>query len=364
MILMNRRQFLGFLAAACGSLSVGKINAHAKGMSKLRRGTLPMGMYIIDAHAHPDHFYLPGCTICDHPLDQIIEIGMNASSFAAVGDFAYSHPTVSFGELLMQLDYVKNLEEAGRVKIIRQISDIPHVERAPGFAPGAILSVEGGTPLEENPDRVDELYEYGVRLITLMHYRVNAIGDIMTPIPDGIVPNGGLTDAGRAIVERMFHLGMVVDVAHAHIDTLRGIADIALHYGKPIIDSHTSPSYLETPVDPIRLRSWAEMEMVAETGGIICTWPLKVSKPGRRSNRETLLDWAKESLHLKERLGIEHIGLGTDQGGGLPEVVAGWESILNIVDLAEAMLDVGFTKREVSAYMGGNFLRVLKQSIR
>jgi microsomal dipeptidase-like Zn-dependent dipeptidase len=66
---------------------------------------------------------------------------------------------------------------------------------------------------------------------------------------------------------------------------------------------------------------------------------------------------------LRDRFGIEHIGLGTDAGAGGPLVVDGWENILNIVDLAKAMREVGFKMPEIKAYMGGNFLRVLKQCI-
>jgi len=83
------------------------------------------------------------------------------------------------------------------------------------YAPGAILAIAGGGPLGGNPDRVDGFYSLGVRMITLMHYRNNELGDIMIgwggrkgdPIANG------LTSAGRNVVKRMQDLGMMVDVA-------------------------------------------------------------------------------------------------------------------------------------------------------
>ncbi len=77
--------------------------------------------------------------------------------------------------------------------------------------------------------------------------------------------NGGLTEMGAAIVEQMIQLGMVIDVAHAHSDTLRDITEIAHSFRKPVVDSHTSPSYQDGPLKS-RVRSWQEIEMIAETG--------------------------------------------------------------------------------------------------
>jgi microsomal dipeptidase-like Zn-dependent dipeptidase len=104
------------------------------------------------------------------------------------------------------------------------------------------------------------------------------------------------------------------------------------------------------------------MEMIAATGGIICTWPLKwVREDG--SGRLTIDDWAEENYAMKERLGIEHIGLGTDGGGVLPEMVEGYKSILDLPKLVDAMGEVGFKRSEIAAYMGGNLFRVIKQCI-
>jgi microsomal dipeptidase-like Zn-dependent dipeptidase len=190
-----------------------------------------------------------------------------------------------------------------------------------------------------------------------MHYRINDIGDIMTASS-----NGGLTDIGQQMVERMMELGIIVDVAHAHFNTLQGIAEIARVNGVPIIDSHTSLTHRANPYGTTRLRTFEEMEMVAETGGVICTWPLKwVRDDG--SGRLTLYDWAEENYEMKERIGSRHIGLGTDGGGVLPAMVDGYESILDLPKLVEAMDEVGFKRKEIAAYMGGNVYRVLKKCI-
>ena len=71
--------------------------------------------------------------------------------------------------------------------------------------------------------------------------------------------DGPLTPFGIKVVERMNELGMVLDVAHAKIETLKGIAEITK---APLIDSHTKHcSHIEisssiiSRVSPAKIRS-------------------------------------------------------------------------------------------------------------
>ena len=99
------------------------------------------------------------------------------------------------------------------------------------------------------------------------------------------------------------------------------------------------------------------METIAKTGGVVCTWPFAYS--ARNSQRSTLKDWAEEIVRMKARLGMEHCGLGTDGGGGLPRFVKGWESIASLPHLIVEMKEAGLTQGDIAAYVGGNFLRLL-----
>jgi microsomal dipeptidase-like Zn-dependent dipeptidase len=234
--------------------------------------------------------------------------------------------------------------------------DVPNTI-GPDAPPGAILAIEGGDALEGNPDRVNDFCRLGVRMITVIHYRNNELGDVMKMwrnLDPGPAKNG-LTSAGRKVIERMQDLGMVVDVAHAHTNTLRQIAEIS---ERPLVDSHTNPCSIEDPLRCGRSRTWKDMELVAKTGGVVCTWPFGYRAGGR--SRVTFLDWAKEILEMKKRLGMEHVGLGTDGGGHLPRLIEGYRDVKDLVKLARAMEEVGFFEDEISAYMGGNFYQVLK----
>jgi microsomal dipeptidase-like Zn-dependent dipeptidase len=103
------------------------------------------------------------------------------------------------------------------------------------------------------------------------------------------------------------------------------------------------------------------MEWIAKTDGVVCTWPLAYTRGA--TTRITFSDWAKEILEMKNRLGIEHVGLGTDGGGSLPGLIDGYRDIGDLLKLVKAMQDVGFSHADIAAYMGGNFHRVLRNSI-
>jgi len=363
---MNRRDFLRY-SAFCGlSATLRNFfpNGEAAGMPT-RDTAILKDIQVMDAHAHPDRYVRDPRQI-DHSstLKAIQKLGMVASCFAAVGDSVFlsrdRQPGTEYGSTKTQLEHwSKGPIKKAKLKLILKASDIPDAvdEKNP---PGAILAIEGGDPLEGKSDRLDEFYRLGVRMITLVHYRNNELGDIMRAF-ENLNPgpsHHGLTQEGRRIVERMQQLGMVVDVAHADAFTLKQIVGAS---SKPLVDSHTSPCPDEDPLKCGRFRTWNDMELIAKTGGIVCTWPIAYKRG--ESLRVTYLDWAKEILEMKKRLGMGHVGLGTDGGGGLPRFIEGYRDITDLVHLVAAMQEVGLSHEDIKAYMGGNFYRVLQKCI-
>ena len=361
---MNRRQFLCY-SGCCGlSLALGNLISCAETTRSLKAAALFGDIQIIDAHAHPD--WDCQCSASERPpytstIGDMKELGMVASCFAAVGDQVYARQGrlkgSEYTSTMTQLDSWKRQTNAGKIKLVLKASDVPKAI-GPDSPPGAIFSIEGGDPLAGKPERVNEFYRYGVRMITLIHTRNNEIGDAMRqPGSDSTPRNNGLSPAGRKIVERMQELGMVVDVAHADSATLRQVVEMT---ARPLLDSHTSLCGGDNAERCGRMRPWREMELVAKTGGVICTWPLQYTQSGRRM---TFADWAREIREMKWGLGMMHVGLGTD--GGWPSFthITGYRDIRDLTYLATAMQEIGFSHDEIAAYMGGNLLRVLQSCI-
>ena len=158
-------------------------------------------MLVVDAHAHPDQFYYvndKGVIDESSTLEKIQKVRMHGSSFAAVGDS--STQAFTFPWVMTQLNSVISLEEQNMVRIIRRYKDMPHGSPTKGFVPGAILSLEGASPIGLDvataSSNLDLLYELGMRMITLMHYLDNPFGESMRRSHPGKAGTG-LTGLGH-----------------------------------------------------------------------------------------------------------------------------------------------------------------------
>ena len=351
---ISRRKFLKHTAGYGFAMATGSLFSCATTTGKpLKDSSVLKGIRIIDAHAHPNGFYRTaiGRKVSDRSstTDQMRQLGMEASAFSALGSrVALSRSRITGTDYqlsLWQLEYLESLAERQTIKVVLDSSQIPQLVDAE-HPPGAIIAIEGGDVLQGDIKRIDEFYRLGVRSLTLLHRINNELGDCMTEKPK----HYGLTPTGRKAVERMQAIGMVVDVAHASSATLKDIAEIS---SAPIMDSHTSVH----PFTYGRRRGVEDIEKIVATGGIVCTWPLSYW------GRETFEDWANEILSLKNVFGANHVGLGTDGGGGLPSKIKGYRDIRDFTKLADAMHNVGLSRGDMAAYMGANFSRVFKACV-
>ncbi len=316
-----------------------------------------VGLRVLDAHAHPYQFYtsVPDLDPTTPTVEGMIDAGVVCCAWAAVGDLVYRRSRgvgSAFVDTANQLAEARSRMKRHGVRLVTKAAAIPTAV-APGRPPGAILAIEGGDALEGRLANLDRFYAQGVRMVTLVHYTPNALGDIMTGRP----VRGGLTAFGRQVVEAMQRRGMIVDVAHADDKTVR---DVLTATSAPVIDSHTSPKPRRlSRRRTTRLRSWPAMEAMAKAGGLICTWPLGYA--GRGVSRMTFRDWAKEIVLMKKRLGMAHVGLGTDGGGRIPRLIRGYQGYRSLPKLVRAMKQVGLSRPDIEAYLGGNVARVIRK---
>ena len=99
--------------------------------------------------------------------------------------------------------------------------------------PAMMQDVEGCDFLDGKLERIEEAVKRGIRVVQLVHYIPNDIGDFQT----GQVVHNGLTEFGAKVVRELNRLGVVIDVAHATEETTRGVAKAT---SKPLLLSHTA----------------------------------------------------------------------------------------------------------------------------
>src|SRR3989449_4739343 len=95
------------------------------------------------------------------------------------------------------------------------------------------MGVEGGHAIENSLEKLDSLYQLGVRYMTLTWNNGNDWAGSSTDRER----HGGLTSFGRQVVGRMNQLGMLVDVSHVSDATFR---DVLATTTRPVIASHSS----------------------------------------------------------------------------------------------------------------------------
>jgi len=206
----------------------------------------------------------------------------------------------------------------------------------------ALLTVEGGDFLAADASYLKRAFADGVRIITLVHYHPNELGDNQTAEPR----SGGLTAFGRAVVEGMHRLCMVIDVAHASDATVRGVLNATRN---PVICSHTALSG-HPAVNPRFISDELAREISAK-GGIVGAWPAGFGAA-------TLSDYIDRIVELKRVVGPEYVAFGSDMDANYKPVLSNYRQMPLLVS---ELLRRGYGRDETIAFLGRNFLRVFRK---
>jgi membrane dipeptidase len=175
-----------------------------------------------------------------------------------------------------------------------------------------------------------------------VHYRVNEIGDVQTEEP----VHGGLTAFGRDVVAECNRLGVIVDCAHATLETTLAVLEIS---SQPAMISHSHLDHAERHHP--RLLSDAHAQAVAEAGGLIGAWPSGVTST-------SLDDFADEVARLADLVGVEHVGIGTDMDANYRPVL---RCYADFATLPQLLARRGMSDTETGKVLGANALALLRQ---
>jgi membrane dipeptidase len=136
---------------------------------------------------------------------------------------------------------------------------------------------------------------------------------------------------------------MIVDVAHAATETVRGVLAESRY---PVVDSHTRPSAHRQGA---RFRSDDEIRSIAKRGGLIGVLPVSLKN-------ETFDTFLKNIDHVISVAGVDHVGIGTDLNGlGVNTVIPTHKEFALI---PAGLLARGYPEGDVAKLIGGNFMRV------
>ena len=223
--------------------------------------------------------------------------------------------------------------------------------------PTIVQTVEGAQFIEGRLDRVEEVYQRGVRHLQVLHQNddlVSPLGDVITS-PAHL---GGLTAFGAEVVKECNRLGILVDLAHATPETVLGALKIAT---KPVIISHTgldsrtgaNPRMAEM-MKP-HLISKERAKVVADAGGVIGVWTKLADSPK---------EFVENIKAMADAVGIDQVGIGTDSdllssrvGQGTNKAWPGLTEGFFYAVVGEMLLQ-GFTSDDIAKVGGRNYCRV------
>jgi membrane dipeptidase len=240
--------------------------------------------------------------------------------------------------------------------------------------------MEGAMMIENELDRIDLLYGFGVRLLGITYSESNALGSGLKEDNDG-----GLTKFGKRAVERMNKVGMLIDCSHTGDQTA---LDTIAHSSKPIVLSHIGAKALW---NTNRMAPDDVLKACADKGGVIGmeAAPHTTLTPNQRVHN---LDAVMEHFeYIKDMVGIEHVSFGPDtlygdhvglhtaysaslslkesKGKGTPgmeytpvEYVDGLENPTEAsYNILRWLIKHGYSDEDMAKVMGTNTLRVLKE---
>lgn len=248
-----------------------------------------------------------------------------------------------------------------------------------------IPALEGAAMIENELDRIEILYGFGVRLLGITYSESNALGSGLKEPRDG-----GLTTFGRKAVQRMNRVGMLIDCSHTGDRTALDTIEVS---DAPIVLSHIGARALW---DSKRLAPDPVLEACARKGGVIGIEAAPHTTVTRASPRHGIASFMEHFEYIVQRVGIDHVAFGPDTlygdhvglhrvyadglsleesrgttgapsddgGAGYPQVeyVEGLENPTETsYNVVRWLVKNGYSDEDIEKVLGGNVLRVLRE---
>lgn len=246
-------------------------------------------------------------------------------------------------------------EAKGQLKVVRTADELAHCLETGVMA--AILHLEGVEPIDTDLHALHVLYQAGLRSVGIVWSRPNAFGNgVPFNFPDTPDIGPGLTDAGQALVKACNQLGIMVDNSHLNE---RGFWDVAELSEAPLVATHSGAHALcPTP----RNLTDKQLDAIKETGGIAgVNFHIGFLRADGRSDVETsLTEIVRHAAYMADRIGIDHVGLGSDfDGATMPHDL---KDVAGLPKLVQALRDHGFDEASLKKIAYENWVRVLRKT--
>ncbi len=267
-----------------------------------------------------------------------------------------------------------------------------------------ILGLQNARILGTEVSALDDFFAAGVRVFALTHMGHNDFADSSRPIYNSAVgaheveaEHGGLSELGRLAIQRINALGGIVDISQ--LSKAAALQVLALST-TPVIASHSNVWHLS---NVSRNLTDEEIDLIGENGGVIHIAPFR-GYLFDSSNKELdgLIRVARQEAGIEEgyyypfelyweiddaavqtkflstvsellgpgsmddvlnhidyvaqRIGVDHVGIGTDFNHG--SGITGFDDASEALNVTKGLLARGYSQQDIEKIWGGNFIRV------
>ena len=284
-------------------------------MPRLRKGNSAGGMYAI---------YIPNAEDL-HNLDELMQGDTYDVPLSEQIGLGKATPiATSMAAIMHRIEKNSN----GEFKICRNANELRTCNANNTIA--AVMHMEGAEAIDKDLNALEVFYAAGLRSLGPVWSRPNIFGHgVPFRFPSSGDTGPGLTDAGKFLVKTCNAMGIAVDLSHI---TEQGFWDVAAITDQPLIASHSNPLAM---CKSARNLSDKQLEAIAESGGIVglnfatCF----LNSNGQSSTTTSLETMLRHLDYLIEKLGVDHVGFGSDfDGAEVPDVigdVSGLPTLLN-----------------------------------
>ncbi|MDA2935129.1 dipeptidase, partial [Acidobacteria bacterium AH-259-D05] len=341
-------------------------------------------------------------------LPKAIEGGLGAGFFNSGVDEFYEANHLAVKAILGSFDafYRQIALYPDQIGVARNAEELRALRRQGKIA--AILAIEGAVAIESDLGVLRMYHRLGLREMNLVHNLANNIGDVMyTTKNNG--KGSGLTAYGHELVAEMNRLGIVIDLSHTAEQTIWDVMEAST---QPVATTHSGVRALVN-----RPGNWSDemIQALAKKGGVICVafLPQQVSREydrkwhggrqrgsgimgleplvyrgdptkiydfiaerrgGRDSGRGDMTRRRRQDIpplsylidtidYIVRLVGADYVGISSDWGG-YPVNIKGIENAGEYQNIAQALLQRGYTREDVAKVMGENLLRVFDEVVR
>lgn len=263
------------------------------------------------------------------------------------------------------------------------------------------MGIEGLHQIGNSISTLRLYHALGVRYATLTWNCHNKYADaalVSDPKTGKTVPSTplwhGVSDEGRKLVREMNRLGMLVDLSHVSVDTMRDVLggnsdsdsdiDTVTATGSSKHEAGLKEPWTGSLAPPIFSHSSAKaicphprnvpdsvLHLVKRKNGLVmvnfnpdfisCRIAANEtnSLPEYVDETNTLEQVVKHIVHIGDLIGYDHVGIGTDFDG-IESTPRGLEDVSKFPDLVAELLKHGVSEEDAGKIVGRNLLRVWK----